>query len=202
MNEQITKSGLKSEFGFTQKLIDDFLPEPQKKTNPVFKSRSPMLVWKRDDVLAVMETPEFQEAYERTKRRRESAEKGNDKKRAKTAELFDKAIAKISVKVIPAERLPRLAVESYDERQSSIHEIYRKANEDDVDSATLSRWVVNYIRHNLTNYDYALYAGKGHVGIHQEYQRYREAVLDKIAEAYPQYADECEKQKLHYWERN
>lgn len=70
----------------------------------------------------------------------------------------------------------------------------------DGDEETIRRWIVNYIRHELTDYDYDLYHTKGRTGCHEQYGRYRDAVLDKIAEAYPNYAEECQRQKERIWQ--
>lgn len=53
---------------------------------------------------------------------------------------------------------------------------------------------MNHIRHELTDYDADLYEGKGQVDIGEEYARYRGAVLDAIAVAYPMLAIECGRQ--------
>lgn len=59
---------------------------------------------------------------------------------------------------------------------------------------TLNRWVVNYIRHNLVNYDYTLGKNRGKVGKDEAYPVYKKAVLERIATVYPKYAAECQKQ--------
>ena len=42
----------------------------------------------------------------------------------------------------------------------------------DISDEVLNRWMVNFIRHNLTEYDDVLYDAKGKVGIGDEYIRY------------------------------
>lgn len=59
---------------------------------------------------------------------------------------------------------------------------------------TLNRWVVNYIRHNLVNYDYTLGENRGKVGKDEAYPVYKKAVLERIATVYPKYAAECKRQ--------
>ena len=59
---------------------------------------------------------------------------------------------------------------------------------------TLNRWVVNYIRHNLVNYDYTLGENRGKVGKDEPYPAYKKAVLERIATVYPKYAAECKRQ--------
>ena len=54
------------------------------------------------------------------------------------------------------------------------------------DIDTRKRWAVNYIRHELTNYDWVLERIKGKCGIGEEYNRYKNAVLEEIYKAYPE----------------
>ena len=56
--------------------------------------------------------------------------------------------------------------------------------------------MVNYIRLNLTSYDAVLYEMSGRVGCHDEYKRYKNAVLDKISSVYPYLSKECSVQKV------
>lgn len=51
--------------------------------------------------------------------------------------------------------------------------------------------MVNFARHNLCEYDYALPTIDGKVGHDDLYVLLKSAVLLKIAEVYPELADEC-----------
>ena len=63
-----------------------------------------------------------------------------------------------------------------------------------VNKATLDRWIVNYIRHNLTCYDWALRQTHGRIGKDEVYVIFKKAVLERIAIVYPKYAEECYRQ--------
>lgn len=65
----------------------------------------------------------------------------------------------------------------------------------ETDKATQERFCVNYIRHELSNYDFLLERLENQVGASQEYLRFQQAVCDRIAEAYPSLREECERQK-------
>jgi len=65
----------------------------------------------------------------------------------------------------------------------------------DVNEETMQRWIVNYIRHVLTHYDSELYGFKGKTGKYEASLEFKLAILDRIAECYPRYAAECERQK-------
>ena len=62
------------------------------------------------------------------------------------------------------------------------------------DRDTVRRWMVNYIRHNLTRYDEFLYEARGRTGIRFAYPEYRCAVLEEIARVYPELQEECKRQ--------
>lgn len=184
--------------GWTKKMIDTLLPEPILKDNPRYRCAAPMRLFEEEAVLAVMETEEFIAAFEKTKKRRESSWKANQTKREKLENLVDERIRAIKVEVLPDDELVSETLEEREDWYRYNAEIrgeydYRFYGPADTD--TLNRWVVNFIRHNLVEYDESLYKMKGKVGIEDEYVRYKFAVLDRIAETYPKYAEECNKQK-------
>lgn len=67
---------------------------------------------------------------------------------------------------------------------------------DDADENTVTRWTVNYIRHRMTSYDEQLYHMKGKVGKNGMYREIHNHILYKIANVYPELAEECEQQKI------
>ena len=62
------------------------------------------------------------------------------------------------------------------------------------DESTIQRWVVNYIRHNLVQYDNFLEKIYGKVGIRDYYVDTKAILLQTIAEVYPTYTEECRRQ--------
>ena len=64
----------------------------------------------------------------------------------------------------------------------------------DRDPVFLDRITVNYIRHELTQYDGALVEVAGQTGIQQAVDAIRARVYEAIADAYPMLADECTRQ--------
>ena len=62
------------------------------------------------------------------------------------------------------------------------------------DEETTQRWIVNYIRHVLIDYDRIAYSLRGKIGGNYGYAALKLSILNKIAEVYPKYAGECEKQ--------
>ena len=98
----------------------------------------------------------------------------------------------INVTVLPEDELIARTIEA----KRQWYDYCWKEFDENVDSEPLKRWVVNYIRHNLVRYDDGLYEMRGKTGQDVVYPEFKDAILDKIALAYPTYADECEKQKI------
>lgn len=202
MNKEYVKEHYsKSEvlaLGFSEKLITNLLPEPILKPNPKFKSAAPMKLWLITDVDEAMKTAEFNEYQEKAKKRREGAKKAVETKTAKLHEEVSTKIDAISVKKIDGNDLiARTLSEKADwfNYQNMLrNNWYDTPDPYNADKQTQERWQVNYIRHNLTQYDESLYEMSGKVGCHSEYIRYKEAVLRKIGETYPKLKEECYRQ--------
>ena len=201
-NLEITKNTLLQN-GWTKKLIRDFLPPPREVPNPMCKSAAPMQLWDSDEVERIRHTPECETAWEKTKRAKQGAAKAIQKKRDKLMSQLDEKIREISVDgSYSSKRLREMAIM---DRQCWYDAVAAERDDGDVGHAagapedTINRWVVNFVRHRLTNYDRDLYDFAGKVGHSEAYIKYREAVLDAIAEAYPSYSAECQRQKDEAW---
>lgn len=190
----VSKTRLK-EMGFTDSMIRDLLPVPIEKANPMYRSAAPMKLWPRRIVDEAMGAAEFMERKALADKRRASAAKGVAKRRESTREHFDRLISEIEVEKLPVAEVMKRSLEDRRLLNES-RGVYGKAPE-----RTLERWAVNYIRHNLTDYDEGLYSAKGEVGTHEEYERYKCAVLDAIADAYPALRGECRRQMAPARER-
>ncbi len=62
--------------------------------------------------------------------------------------------------------------------------------------ATIVRWQVNFIRHELTCYDDICKQLAHYVGERQAHKMLKNKVLALIAQTYPKFRDECARQKL------
>lgn len=178
-------------------MIKDLLPDPIRKPVPHHPSYPHMMLWPVDLVQGVEKTPEYTAACEKASKRKVAAAKATETKSKKTQDEIALAQEKIKVKKLPTEAVMISAARA---RQ----DFYRRKNEmlcdeypdaQSADDNTKQRWAVNYVRHNLTCYDETLYDIRGKVGVDRAYCSYKCAVLDKIAEAYPELAEECERQK-------
>lgn len=101
----------------------------------------------------------------------------------------------LTIRIVPEENIEPIAL---------LHHSYLRNKRDSIichergtDSQTRDRWAVNYIRHNLTNYDQ----------IRAEYDEsltdsIRNKTLDLIAQTYPRYAAACQLQKTSIAQRS
>lgn len=187
--KMITQTTVKA-MGFTAKMIETLLPEPTLKANPRNRT-APIKLWDEETVKAVMNTPAFKSAFEQTANRRNAATKAvQTKTDALKAEIAQYADG-ITIVVLDDAELTNRAMQAQEEWY------FEKCSElttYGADAETKARWIVNYIRHNLTRYDAALTMLCNRIGKSEAYTILRNTVLDKIAAVYPKYADECRKQ--------
>ena len=151
----------------------------------------------------VLESNEYKELTKKSENRRSGAKKATETKRAKLKAEVDEKIKHINVKKLNLNAVQEYALTEKQGWYNYQGELRGYIEINDVYSAdqkTKERWTVNYIRHNLTSYDDALFDMAGKVGCHEEYIRYKEAVMNKIAESYPDLERECKNQLVReYW---
>lgn len=216
--EMITQSTI-LEMGWTKSMITKLLPEPTLKPNPHYRSAAPMRIWKKQDVLDAMKTENFKLELEKANKRKISSKKAQNTKVNNLAEKMKQIAEGITVSILPQEELESKTLkhqesriyehisneteylerhcnssESFEEYERSLGEMENFRMHRPSDEATMHRWIVNYIRHNLIAYDQNLRTLKGKTGKDEAYIIFKLAVLEKIAEAYPCYTDECNRQ--------
>ena len=196
MSEMITKTDLKNEYRFTEKMIEYYLPEPIVKPNPHNRDTY-MRIWNREEVESIIAEnlqlkAMLEDRQKKHAKRSIAAQKAVETKRSRLASLIDVAIDNIRVEKIENEELKQLTI--YDKQDYEYYKGNWCVGYSNVNEQTLARWKVNYIRHNLTQYDQQLFEMKGKVGIHDEYFRYREAVMNKIAQVCPDLEEEIKRQ--------
>lgn len=187
--ETFTKAALKTR-GWSEGLIVRLLGDPDREArNPFYKSAAPMLLWEQGRVLEAEKREEFQEHLEK---RKPSSERMKSKMEEKRQDLFQAIeTMTIEVKVKPIENIKEAAIQNWIQRSMDRGHYEGKPNPD---KQTLDRWSVNYIRHRLTKYDRHLEELAGKVGKQQGVLKIQRKVFDAIAEAYPVYRLECERQ--------
>ena len=89
----------------------------------------------------------------------------------------------IKIKRININSLRRLTLEN---KKELFFEQNDYLDETFVDNTTMKRWMINYVRHVLTNYDYILSTIKGKFGVSDAYILFKEKINNKIREIYPE----------------
>jgi len=105
---------------------------------------------------------------------------------------------RVDVVLMPLRDVQRLAIDSYNEQ----HEASENYASHKSDAAFLTRIAVNFIRHELTEYDHALADVAGKTGITKAVDGIRQKVYSAIAAAYPVFSLECQRQCVARQERH
>ncbi len=218
MSDYLNKSMLK-ERGWTEGLIKKKLPEPKIGRNPMYPSQA-VYLFHLEDVLAGEESVEFKKMQETRAKRCESAKKAVWTRYEKTSNWLERSIEALEIEVLSDDELTSYVLA----RQAAVYEykLDRKWDWDSeaemmsvfiinvekyeenpktpsfVDDETLQRWKVNCIRHELTNYNYLIRNLKGVPNKDYLVFQLKETLFQKIAEAYPALAKECERQLEYY----
>lgn len=178
--------------GFTKKLIEEHLHEPLLKDNPHYRMGPKMKLYLAKDVEKFMKTDIFLNYQESRKNRVNAAIKNANKRREENYRYIDDEISQITVKRVPLDELERLTIEAkVDWILWTRDDFY---GFDDLSDETLARWMINYIRHNLTNYDEILDNIKGKFGVEEAYIKYKKILMLKIKEVYPELFIETKEQ--------
>lgn len=194
-DKMFTQSDLLS-MGWSKGLIDKLLPKPilKHRGNSRSSKTPPTKLWYASTVYKQMRNPKFVAAKAKSAKRREAAHKAVATKEQKLIQRATELAAQLEITIIDDEELLRRTIENQ-------KEMYRRKKVPfepvlaEADQETMEHWVVHFIRHKLINYDKEctdlLY---GNVGCRPAYIVFKKAILLRIAEAYPKYADACNAQ--------
>lgn len=137
------------------------------------------------DIILCLESKEFQVRCEEYLNRKLAGEKAVETKR-------DNLLKKIEEMNIYVEEME----ESDLEEEAILHVNYFREGKGKkrndflyIDEDTRKRWICNYIRHELTNYDSEIEALVGKTGKNEAYKRLRERIKEAILKVYPFYED-------------
>lgn len=181
--------------GWTKSMIDKLLSEPTLAPNPHYKNASPMKLYNEEEVLDMMLTEEYEMEYEKASKRKKAAQRAVVTKKKNLSEELKQYAESVTVTILDEQELIRRTIQA---KKEWYEYNWKDFCEFDIDDYTLNRWVVNYIRHNLVQYSQGLRALVGKTGREEVYKEYRNLILEKIAEAYPDYKEECEDQKIYF----
>lgn len=182
-----TQTQLKSR-GWTDSLINAFLPEPyQTKPNFYYKKGPPVKLYRPADIETIESGESFKSALNKLKGRKEGAKKSIQTKLEKIKSYVSGLTFEIPV--LSREKLLDEAIANYNSFRERYDEADRKS-----DGKFLRRIQVNYLRHCESAYDDELAEIAGKVGVSVAYLEIRTKVLNEIAILYPWLAEECKRQ--------
>ncbi|MET8867214.1 hypothetical protein ABZW11_30080 [Nonomuraea sp. NPDC004580] len=199
MSEHFTLTELR-ERGWSPMMIRKLLDPPDVlRPNPVFRSAAPMTLYETERVMLAEATESFTALRTAASHRSEAAKAVAERKRGETLTEVEKV--RVAVPVLEWDVLARRAVNHRNRRDAErawdrFDHVPEPARVESVDAPTLRRWVVNYLRHELTAYDAELDGLFGKVGRTEGSLLLQQRVYGAIAEAYPMLAEECRRQ-LH-----
>ena len=182
----ITKTAVVARAGWSSALISKLLGAPDQRKK-VFGRSIPLALYSVERVEKAEASEEFRAAQDSLARRRIAAKKAVATKTDNLLALV--AAMPITVEKLSLARVRKDAIDSYNHRSNGLS---FASNGDD--AAFLRRIMVNYIRHELTQYDNSLWEAAGKTGAHHAVQAIRQRVYQAIAEAYPALAAECDEQ--------
>lgn len=197
MEEKLfTKAQLKDQFGLTDSIIK-YIPVTEERPNPMFRSAAPMKLYSEKTIEEFKATETYKSWLQKSEKRKMAAQKSVETRLLKNQEMLLQSIKSIKVKKLDNNKLVRLTLQAkndwYD-YQSDLRGTFNDFDPNSADKKTLDRWVVNYIRHNLTSYDDNLEQIAGKTGIAKLYKTLEFAVMERIASTYPQYREEVQRQ--------
>ena len=190
-NKHLAKTTLLAR-GWTEKTIKSLLSPPVPTQNPHYRKASPMLLWLETEVLVQEQTEEFKAAKAQKERRSAAAKRSCQTRQQKLLDYV--AGIKFTVRFFDKATLKAITIRSKEEWHS-----YRGDWDFDASTAddlTLQRWMVNFLRHNATDYESCIDDLFGMVGKQAAYELLKYNVLDEIAEKYPYLSVECRRQQL------
>jgi len=191
MSGYITKTDLKAR-GWSDSLIAGLLGDhDQERRNPRYRSAAPMRLWLLERVIAGEEHAVFKNYQaSRAKRSTASLATADRKRRELRQQVADLEIT------VPRCEASEILFASLSEWRSYQTSRGRDACGSDAPPNERQRWAVNYIRHNLTCYDETLYLDlAGNIGKREAARLLKERVLESIAEIYPEFAEEAQRQR-------
>ncbi|HNO26344.1 MAG TPA: hypothetical protein PKK94_25415 [Leptospiraceae bacterium] len=173
----VLKQDLK-ERGWTDSMVKKFYPVPFQ-----IKKRSgggKYNLYILSKVEEIEKTDQFKQALEKSCEYRERAEKGNDTKYERVSNEAEEILKDFTVREIEYEKLKLLALES-----KNLHR-QDKGNYSDfqLNPQNETRIISNYIRHELTNYDYLLSSLEGKAFY---YEIVKSEIEYRIRKVYPFY---------------
>jgi len=187
MDSMLTQTSVLARPGWSKGVLAQLLGEPDLRKK-VFGRTSLSALYLESRVVAAENSDAHQSLQASLANRKSAAAKAVV---TKTNQLLAAVeVMRVDVIVMRLSEVHKLAIASY----NAYHEQFGNTASPKSDAAFLNRICVNFIRHELTEYDYALADVAGKIGITKAVDGIRQKVYSAIARAYPGFATECERQ--------
>lgn len=188
--EYITVTGLIEKRGWTRSMATKLLQNLNCKVvdNPRYRCAAPMTLYYLKDIKRIEKTKKFAQLKEKAEKRKISAKKAVETKIDKTVDIAD--TFSVTVERIDLADLEEFTLE---EKQNWYNykffnfldeEICRNAYS--ADEETIKRWMVNFIRHNLSDYDEQLEILEGRTGKSKGYWHFKMKLAEEMKRVYPE----------------
>lgn len=200
--EYVTVTGLIEKRGWTKSMATKLLQNLDYKevVNPRYKCAAPMKLYCLKDIKRIEKTKKFTQLKDKAEKRKASAKKAVETKINRTVEIAD--TFSITVERIDLEDLKEYTLNEkqfwYDEHWDYDIDTYRDAYS--ADDETVKRWMVNFIRHNLSNYDEQLERLVRRTGKDKGYRHYKIKLAEEMKKVYPELKREINKYMLGIYE--
>ena len=190
-NEYINQTMLLKRNGWTAKAVKLFLPTPDKETtNPRYKNASPQKMYLLSTIEKIEDSEAFLLFLEGNNKRTAAAQKAVETKRRKIMDYVNNI--KIEVPIIEKTKLLNDSITHYNEYQEYLFYNkggYKKQDQPFLastssDALFLKRITLNYLRHNLTNYEDELTEIFGKTGTDEAYDVLKERINKAILTQY------------------
>lgn len=177
--ERLNLTDLKAR-GWTKSMVRKLLGAPEKSVRNPFGGPD-INYWPLSRVAEIEKTPEFTKLLEAARKRSTKAKQVADARRQALLNRVE-AMPISVMKILPQELLLN-ALASY----NAIQVERGASNFASADSSPefLDRIQLNYVRHELTRYDYHLAAVAGGIGVEEARDLIRDRVLEAIERVYP-----------------
>jgi len=187
MGNLITQTTILSRFGWSKTLLDQLLGDPDIRKKMHGRSNMACL-YSESRVISAEKSEAFSFAQAAIAKRKLASQKAVQTKVANLLAAVE--VMSVVVERIEKNKLIKLAIDAYNERNwnSDMPANVRS------DANFLNRICVNFIRHELTNYDYSLEETAGKVGVSVAVGKIRAKVYSTIENAYPMFSQECKHQ--------
>lgn len=190
--ERISLTTVKHDYGFTDKLIKEFLPKPMFAVNPHYRSAAPMKLWFKDEVETARQQSQVQQALTVLQERRDKRAATQARKQQEAFNQFATMISEQTKNIHITTTL------TYEQITQQVNDLQQETYQLQGDWDHSVQWestsqqqqrIITYIRYHYTTYNQQLWnSDDERSNYQQQLNQYRANVLAAIKHEYPQLA--------------